>query len=128
SGINSTALGNGASASAASSMALGTGAQATKDNQVVIGTGANIYATPGITSNASIVGQSGLLSVVTTDANGNLAQVLISNLNPPLTTPCQELVAGAIQCGTNAKATGDQSSAFGQASAAAGTGSSAVGF
>ena len=41
-------------ASGASSMALGTGAQATEDNEVVIGTATNIYATPGVTSNASL--------------------------------------------------------------------------
>src|SRR5262249_60662857 len=102
--------------------------QATKDNQVVIGTASSMYATPGVTSNASIAAQSGPLSVVTTDANGNLAQVLITNLIPATSTPCQEQVAGALQCGTNAKASGDQSTALGQASTASGTASSAVGF
>src|SRR5262249_49648549 len=47
---------------------------------------------------------SGPLSVVTTDANETLAKFLISNLIPAVTTPCQELVAGALQCGTNSQA------------------------
>ena len=64
---------------------------------MVIGTTTNTYTTPGITSNASIAAQSGQLSVVTTDFNGNLAQVLLSNLAPAVSTPCQELVAGALR-------------------------------
>jgi autotransporter adhesin len=66
--------------------------------------------------------------VVTTDANGNLAHILVSNLIPAVTTPCQELVAGALQCGTNAQAVANQSTALGQASTASGTSSTAVGF
>ena len=67
----------------------------------MIGTSSNTYTTPGITTNASIAAQSGPLSVVTTDANGNLAQVLVSSLPVVSTTPCQEVVAGSLQCGTN---------------------------
>jgi trimeric autotransporter adhesin len=127
-GGNSVALGIGASATHANASAIGNGATTTRDNQVVIGTATNTYTTPGVTSNASIAAQSGPLSVVTTDANGNLAQVLISNLNPPFSTPCQELVAGSLQCGTNSQASATQSTALGQTSTASGVGSTAVGF
>jgi autotransporter adhesin len=127
-GINSVALGMGASAPHANAAAIGSGATTSRNNQVVIGTATNTYTTPGVTSNASITAQSGPLSIVTTDANGNLAHVLITNLLPAVTTPCQELVAGALQCGTNAQASATQSTALGQTSAASGVGSTAVGF
>jgi autotransporter adhesin len=65
---------------------------------------------------------------VTTDASGNLAHILVSNLIPAVTTPCQELVAGALRCGTNALASATQSTALGQTSTATGVGSTAVGF
>jgi trimeric autotransporter adhesin len=90
----------------------------------VIGTTTNTYTTPGITSNASIAAQSGPLSVVTTDANGNLAQQVIS----VLPTPCSELVGGALNCGTNSVASGTQSTGLGQTATATGNGSTAVGF
>ena len=127
-GSNSVALGLGASATHANASALGNGATTTRPNQVVIGTATNTYTTPGVTSNASIAVQSGPLSIVTTDANGNLAQILVSNLIPAVTTPCQELVAGALQCGTNSQASATQSTALGQTSTASGVGSTAVGF
>jgi trimeric autotransporter adhesin len=127
-GTNSVALGMGASATHNNAAAIGSGATTTRDNQVVVGTATNTYTTPGITSNASIAAQSGPLSIVTTDANGNLAQVLVSNLIPTVTSPCQELVAGALQCGTNSQASATQSTALGQTSTASGIGSTAVGF
>src|SRR5262249_52927413 len=96
SGANSTALGSGALALGDSAMALGAGAQATKLDQIVVGTTANIYTTPGLTSAASIAAQSGPLSLVITDASGNLASLLVSNLPVPLSTPCEELFAGAL--------------------------------
>ena len=127
-GSNSVALGLGASATHANSVALGTGATTTRDNQVVIGTATNTYTTPGVTSNASIVAQSGPLSVVTTDGTGNLGHVLVSSLIPVINPVCQELVAGALQCGTNSQATGTQSTALGQTALASGVGSTAIGF
>jgi autotransporter adhesin len=123
-GSNSLALGLGASATQANASAIGNGATTTRANQVVIGTTTNTYTTPGITSNASIAAQSGPLSVVTTDANGNLAQQVIS----VLPTPCSELVGGALNCGTNSVASGTQSTALGQTATATGVGSTAVGF
>ena len=97
---------------------IGNGATTTRDNQIAIGIITNTYTTPGITSNASIAAQSGLLSIVTTDANGNLAQVPITSLLPPVVqTPCEEFVAGALQCGANAQASATQSTAAGLASA-----------
>ena len=127
-GSKSVALGFGASAAHSNASALGNGATTTRDNQVVIGTATNTYTTPGVTSNASIAVQSGPLSLVTTDANGNLAHVLVSNLIPAVTTPCQELVAGALQCGTSSQASATQSTALGQTSTASGVASTAVGF
>jgi autotransporter adhesin len=123
-GSNSVALGTGANATLANSSAIGNGATTTRANQIVIGTTSNTYTTPGITSNASIAAQSGPLSVVTTDANGNLAQQVIS----VLPTPCSEPDGGSLQCGTNSQASGTQSTALGQTASAAGTGSTAIGF
>jgi hypothetical protein len=54
-------------------MAIGHGAATTRDNQIALGTTVNTYTAAGITSAASTAAQSGLVEVVTTDANGNLA-------------------------------------------------------
>src|SRR5262249_11358282 len=59
---------------------------------------------------------------------GNLAHILVTNLMPAVTTPCQELLAGALQCGTNSQASATQSTALGQTATASGVGSTAVGF
>jgi autotransporter adhesin len=127
-GSNSLAVGFGASATHANASAIGNGATTTRNNQVVVGTATNTITTPGVTSNASIAAQSGPLSVVTTDSNGNLARVLVSNINPALTTPCRELFAGALQCGTNSTAAATRATALGQTASASGTSSTAVGF
>jgi hypothetical protein len=68
-----TALGAGATATFANSIAIGSGATTTAINQVSIGTTSNTYRMSGITSAASLAAQSGPTSIVTTDANGNLA-------------------------------------------------------
>jgi hypothetical protein len=56
-------------------MAIGRGVTTTRTGQVLVGTPGNTYTLPGITSAASLAAQTGPLSVVTTDANGNLAAV-----------------------------------------------------
>jgi trimeric autotransporter adhesin len=68
-----TALGTGATAAFTNSTAIGNGATTTAANQVSIGTASNTYRMSGITSAASRAAQSGPTSLVTTDANGNLA-------------------------------------------------------
>jgi autotransporter adhesin len=129
SGANAIAIGNGASAAFANSSAIGNGATATRANQVAIGTTSNTYTTPGLTTAASITAQAGALSVVTTDAAGNLAQVPIASLSlPTVETPCTELFAGALSCGADSTASGTQSTAIGQTSTATGFGSTAIGF
>ncbi|MGC2080607.1 MAG: hypothetical protein WA728_32255, partial [Xanthobacteraceae bacterium] len=70
---DATAIGNGASATFASSAAFGNGAVATRANQQMFGTALNTYTAPGITSAASFGAQSGPLQIVTSDAGGNLA-------------------------------------------------------
>jgi trimeric autotransporter adhesin len=128
-GVNAVAIGNGASAAFVNSSALGNGATTTRANQVAIGTATNTYTTPGITTNASIDAQAGPLSVVTTDAAGNLAQIQIADLAPPtIQSPCTELFAGALNCGANSQASGTQSTAIGQTATATGLGSTAIGF
>jgi hypothetical protein len=76
---NATALGQGAIANFANSTAIGQGASTTRVNQVTIGTGTNTYTLSGIASAASLSAQTGPVSFVTTDANGNLAT---SSFNP----------------------------------------------
>ena len=61
------------SATFANSTAIGNGAVASAPNQVAIGTGSNTYRMAGITSAASLAAQSGPTSLVTTDASGHLA-------------------------------------------------------
>ena len=77
-GSNATAIGPNASATFANSAAFGNGATATATNQMAFGTASNIYRMAGITSAASLAAQSGPTSVVTTDANGNLAAASFS--------------------------------------------------
>ncbi|MBR0961729.1 YadA-like family protein [Bradyrhizobium japonicum] len=72
-GTNATAIGPNASATFANSTAIGNGASTTAVNQVSIGTSSNTYRMAGIASAASLAAQSGPTSIVTTDANGNLA-------------------------------------------------------
>jgi autotransporter adhesin len=72
-GANASAFGSGAAANFANSTAIGTGAVATRANQQVFGTATNTYTMPGITSAASLATQTGTVSFVTTDPNGNLA-------------------------------------------------------
>jgi len=78
-GASAVAIGAASSANFANSTAIGTGATATRANQVVVGTAANTYTMPGITSAASLAAQTGAVSFVTSDANGNLAT---TNFNP----------------------------------------------
>lgn len=73
SGDSSTAIGLNASATASNSAAIGAGASATRANQMVFGTVSNTYTASGITSSASSAAQSGPVQLVTSDANGNLA-------------------------------------------------------
>ncbi|MFL6833729.1 MAG: hypothetical protein ACJ8F0_14180 [Xanthobacteraceae bacterium] len=77
-GTNATAVGPGASATFANSSAFGAGASATAANQMAFGTTSNTYKMPGITSAASLAAQSGPVSLVTTDASGNLAATSLS--------------------------------------------------
>jgi hypothetical protein len=73
------AIGQGSTASFANSTAIGVGATSTRANQVVVGTATNTYTLPGVTSAASLAAQTGAVSFVTSDANGNLAT---TSLNP----------------------------------------------
>lgn len=77
---SSTAIGENAEATFANSTAIGAGAQTTAANQVAIGTASNTYKLAGLTSAASSAAQTGPVSVVTTDANGNLAAVDLASL------------------------------------------------
>ncbi|MVT53801.1 hypothetical protein GPL17_25340 [Bradyrhizobium yuanmingense] len=67
------AVGVNATATGVNAIAIGNGATATAANQVSIGTSSNTYRMSGIASAASLAAQSGPTSIVTTDANGNLA-------------------------------------------------------
>ena len=78
--IGSTALGFGANANFDNATAIGQGATVTRANQVVVGTATNTYTLSGITSAASLSAQSGPVSIVTTDANGNLATMSTSGI------------------------------------------------
>lgn len=73
SGVSSMALGPNAAATHANAAAFGSGATTTRDNQQVFGTATNTYTMAGINSAASRAAQSGPLSIVSTDSNGNLA-------------------------------------------------------
>ncbi len=75
---NSAAFGTNATATFANSTAVGTGAVTTRANQVSIGTTGNTYTLAGITSAASTAAQTGPTSLVTSDANGNLATTSFS--------------------------------------------------
>lgn len=79
-GVGATAIGQGAQANFANSAAFGAGAQTTAANQVAIGTATNTYTMGGLTSAASTAAQTGPVSVVTTDASGNLAAVDLASL------------------------------------------------
>ncbi len=73
-GVNSTALGAGASTGGyAGSTAIGAGARNTAANQVAIGVAGKTYYLPGITSSASLAAQSGTTYFTTTDTTGHLA-------------------------------------------------------
>jgi trimeric autotransporter adhesin len=89
-GTNATAIGPGATATFANSSAFGAGATATAANQMAFGTASSTYRMPGITSAASLAAQSGPVSVVTTDANGNLAT---ASFNPQDISVLQSNVA-----------------------------------
>ena len=75
SGNNAVAIGNGATASAAGAVAIGPGAVADEENLIVVGDTYHRYRAPGINSSASRAAQEGALSLVTTDAMGNLGTV-----------------------------------------------------
>ena len=126
-GVNSMAIGAGAATgNFANAAAFGAGATVTRDNQQVFGTASNTYTMVGITSGASVGAQTGPLSVVTTDANGNLAgNVLVSSLGG--NNECVETVQGALSCGTGSSAAGANSTAIGQNANASGNNSSAFG-
>jgi hypothetical protein len=74
-GQNSTAIGPNASVGpmGTNSSAIGANASATIPNNMVLGTVSQTYTTPGIDSDLSRYRQSGLLGIVTSDVNGNLA-------------------------------------------------------
>jgi autotransporter adhesin len=72
-GVGATAIGQGSTATFANSTAIGQGATTTRANQVAVGTTANTYSLAGVTSAASLAAQTGPVSFVTTDAEGNLA-------------------------------------------------------
>ncbi|WP_156917822.1 hypothetical protein [Bradyrhizobium sp. Cp5.3] len=78
--IGATALGQGTSATFVNSTAVGAGVATTRANQVAVGTAANTYTLAGVTSAASLAAQSGPVSLVTSDAAGNLAVVNTSNI------------------------------------------------
>jgi hypothetical protein len=80
SAANATAIGSGTTAGFANSTALGNGATVTRANQQTFGTAANTYTMSGITSAASLAAQTGPVSVVTTDATGNLATISSTSL------------------------------------------------
>ncbi len=71
-GNGAVALGNGAVAEGDGAVAIGAGAIAEAPNQITLGTDQSRYRTPGIGSSASLAAQQGALSLVTTDAWGNL--------------------------------------------------------
>jgi hypothetical protein len=74
-GLDSIAIGYQATTGLGhhNAIAIGAGVGTARVNQVAIGNTANTYTLAGIASAASLAAQSGLIQVVTTDANGNLA-------------------------------------------------------
>src|SRR5207253_3113090 len=70
---DASAFGRGTSATFANSTAIGANATAIRANQMVFGTGTNTYTAAGITSAASKAAQTGATQLVTSDAAGNLA-------------------------------------------------------
>ena len=72
-GNRATALGEDAWALFENSAAIGARAQTQFANQFMFGTASNTYTMPGLTSQASRDAQSGPLSLVLSDASGNLA-------------------------------------------------------
>mgnify|MGYP005995593679 FL=1 len=71
-GNGAIALGNAASANGAGAVAIGNGAVATMDGQVALGGSDSTYTFAGLNSAESAARQSGPVSLVTTDAAGNL--------------------------------------------------------
>jgi autotransporter adhesin len=80
SGASSIAIGAGANAGFANSIAIGPSVSTTRANQVAIGSATQTYTFAGVTSAASTAAQTGPVSVVTTDASGNLAAVDLASL------------------------------------------------
>lgn len=78
--VNAIAMGTGATATFANSTAIGNGATTTRANQQTFGTAANTYTMAGLTSAASLAAQTGPVSLVTTDAAGNLASMSTAGL------------------------------------------------
>ena len=71
-GNGAIALGNAASANGAGAVAIGSGAVATMDGQVALRGSDSTYTFAGLNSAESAARQSGPVSLVTTDAAGNL--------------------------------------------------------
>jgi hypothetical protein len=80
SAANATAVGSGTTAAFSNSTAIGNGATTTRANQQAFGTATNTYTMAGITSAASLAAQTGPVSLVTTDAAGNLASMSTTGL------------------------------------------------
>lgn len=73
SGVSAIAIGTRARAPFADSLALGVGAVTQRRNQMMFGRRSSNYTMPGLNSPGSKAAQTGEISLVTTDANGNLA-------------------------------------------------------
>jgi hypothetical protein len=68
-----TAIGAGSVAAQTNSTAIGVGVASTRANQVIIGTAQQTITMPGVPNPASRAVQSGVVGILTTDENGNIA-------------------------------------------------------
>ena len=80
SGANSIVVGSSSTAAFSNSAAFGNNVKVTRPNQQAFGTATNTYTMAGITSAASLAAQTGPVSLVTSDAAGNLATMSTSGL------------------------------------------------
>nr|WP_259371362.1 hypothetical protein [Parasphingorhabdus cellanae] len=76
-GDGAVALGNGSAANGNGAVAIGPNAVADHDNLIALGGEAATVKIAGITSSASQAAQQGPLSLITTDAQGNLGAMNI---------------------------------------------------
>jgi hypothetical protein len=131
-----TAIGAGSVAAQTNSTAIGVGVASTRANQVIIGTAQQTITMPGVPNPASRAVQSGVVGILTTDENGNIAtdngtfeqrlsQVEAATANPTSTAAVaantQAAAINATGIATNAQAISSNTTAIGVNTAAIAT-------